>query len=404
MKPKTFFILVAAVSVLALSVYYISNEDVSQKSTMGGALFKDLPVNDVTAITIKSSEGTVNLEKGKKVWRVLEKSSYPADFNEITDLVRKVKDIKIGRVFTADGEILARQTLKLPGEENASKEEMGIRITLKGADKRVVADFVAGKERDTGAGYGGGYLMKPGDVSVYIVDKSFTYTDKKPEDWLDTKLLDVDPIDIKTVSVKAGESVVYSLNRGKPGADPVLADRNDKEQLDPENVKKVFKALSSLTVNDVAGKAESFDEKAFENAKEMLFAHNNGTQYMVSLGSKANAEGDSYYCKIKVGYKKEAQPSADEKTAVEDKPAIAEAKPVETDKAEAEVKADKDKADKDKEAEAKASESEVEDYAKVAAELDEKLNPWVFVLSKWDYDGFIAQRDGLMKKEEEQKE
>jgi hypothetical protein len=107
MKGKTFLILlVAAGLLLALWFFRVGKDEHTGQVKMGDKLFADLPVNAVTTVTIADSENKVVLIKGDKVWQVEGRNGYPADFDELRELVVKLSRLKIGRSFPASAESL----------------------------------------------------------------------------------------------------------------------------------------------------------------------------------------------------------------------------------------------------------------------------------------------------------
>src|SRR5271165_6047642 len=53
------------------------------------------PVNDVAVISIKQGTNELNLAKKDDLWRVRERSDYPANFSQISEFLLKLRDLKI---------------------------------------------------------------------------------------------------------------------------------------------------------------------------------------------------------------------------------------------------------------------------------------------------------------------
>src|SRR6266446_5945877 len=68
-------------------------EDSSQK--LGQKVIKNFPINEVERITIKQSQGQLDLAKKSDLWAVQERSDYPANFETIGELLRKVWHLKV---------------------------------------------------------------------------------------------------------------------------------------------------------------------------------------------------------------------------------------------------------------------------------------------------------------------
>src|SRR5205814_10142929 len=93
----TLIFLGAVIGILGL---YVGRRNAAsyQSSGEGGAgkkLLPDLPINDVARIAIKQGTNELNLARQDDNWTVRERYGYPANFQEIGDLLRKMWDLKI---------------------------------------------------------------------------------------------------------------------------------------------------------------------------------------------------------------------------------------------------------------------------------------------------------------------
>jgi len=136
MRTKTLIILLIILGALAGTGTLVFRLKAPERSNgrLGTQLLARLPVNKIVAITIKDSEQTVFLEKNEDAWMVKNRFSYPADFSKISYFVRNLKEMKIGRQFKSSEDTLKRLSLKEPDDQEASSDEKGTRIHLKGKD------------------------------------------------------------------------------------------------------------------------------------------------------------------------------------------------------------------------------------------------------------------------------
>jgi hypothetical protein len=144
MKPKPFIYLLLACIVLGGISYLVSKRDEPshQKREMGSRLLDDFPVNDVAAISMSSPDGAVALKKGSEQWVVENRGGYPADFSKISDLVKKVKGMKIGRSFDATPEVQNRLALKLPGQTETPEEHQGAQLIFSDSKAQKLLEMV----------------------------------------------------------------------------------------------------------------------------------------------------------------------------------------------------------------------------------------------------------------------
>src|SRR6516225_4724787 len=88
-------VIFAALGVAGLALY--KRNEGSWKSVnkeIGQKLLGDLPVNDITHVTIKQGTNEVNLVKKDDLWRVAERKDYPANYTELSGALLKLRDLK----------------------------------------------------------------------------------------------------------------------------------------------------------------------------------------------------------------------------------------------------------------------------------------------------------------------
>ncbi|MCP4688812.1 MAG: DUF4340 domain-containing protein, partial [Desulfobacterales bacterium] len=277
MKFRTFVILLIIFCVLGAGAWLTFNKGKAARQTkIGENLFTSLPVNDVERIDITGPDGSVVLKKGPAVWVVENKWDYNADFSMISELLRKIKDLKVGRSFKASPEVQERLTLIPPDQEGAPADQKGVRVKLDGKDAKPIADILLGKARETDAGFAGHNLMllgKKDAKTVLLVDKHFKYLKKEPSDWLAKDLLDVKEADIRGVACydPASDAPLYVLDRPEKGKAPALADLAEGEKIAKSKVDKVFDAFSSLKLDDVADPGGSIDPESMEKGRRFVY-------------------------------------------------------------------------------------------------------------------------------------
>src|SRR5262245_40011303 len=97
MKRSQLAILILIVVVLgAVAFLFLRHSTTSWQSGAGQLRGKvvDLPINDVSQITIQQSASQVNLKKEGDTWVVTERANYPANFEMISTLIRSVWGLK----------------------------------------------------------------------------------------------------------------------------------------------------------------------------------------------------------------------------------------------------------------------------------------------------------------------
>src|SRR5438309_2533361 len=87
-------------------------EDSSQK--LGKKVIKNFPINEVEHIAIKQPQGELDLAKKNEVWAVQQRNDYPANFETIGELLRKVWDLKVAQTIEIGSSRLGRLDLVPP--------------------------------------------------------------------------------------------------------------------------------------------------------------------------------------------------------------------------------------------------------------------------------------------------
>jgi hypothetical protein len=396
MKPKTMLILLIILGVLigaSLLIKTTQTPSVSKKSRLGGELLENLPVNDITSVTIQSEEDTVQLGKIDDKWVVKSRYNYPVDFKKLIDFVKKWKEAKIGRSFKASSESLARMQLLPPDETEAKEDQKGIRVTLKKEDESVIANIITGKVRENDQRASGGQYVRLDDSeNVFLTDKNFKYMTKDSKGWLDKELLDIKDEDIQKVVFNSWDDKhIYTVQREKKGEDAKLINVPDGRKPKQSEVNSIMRALSSLRIEDVENPSETQTDKM--KIDKMTFFLFNGKVYSLYPEKKFKDNNDIHCLRVEVTFQKPPEAETKEETPPETTSEVTPV-PEETPDAEAEKAEDEEKKKEEKTPEELSYEAEME---------NKKISGWTYIVAKWKYENFITNIEELLeegKKEE----
>jgi hypothetical protein len=374
MKTKTLVILLIIFGLLAGAgalVIHLKSQSGSG-SALDKLILEKLPANEISAITIKGPEISVLLAKKPDQWVVENRFHYPADFSKIADFVRKLKQAKIGRQFQSSEATLERLSLKSPDDKGAGEAGKGTKIQLKDESGKLLASLLLGKPRESGGERSfpdGHYVTLDNDPTIYLIDTHFAHLQKKPSDWLDKALLKVEANEVKKISSLSadGKTINYTFGRAEKGNDLEPTSLPANKKVDKSALNRLARSLSSLSMEDVIDPSDnsvSTDLKKFDTLEYHLF---NGIIYRVYPG-KACSEDNQCYLKVEVDYPgpaAEKKPAADDKTSDDEKT---------------------------------SSEKTPEEMDLEAKQLNKRLSPWVYVISKWQHDSFVTDLDKLLEK------
>ncbi len=365
MKRNTFLTLLAIAAILvAASFLRFGNEEQTDDQAMGDKLFADLPVNAVTKVTIADAKNQTTLIKGKTVWQVEERSGYPADFNELGNLVLKISQLKIGRSFSGSEESLHRLSLAPPSADDPDGKSK--RITLADTSGKVLADLIVGKSRESDGGGGGQYLKLAESDDVFLVDGSFRFLKTEPAQWLKNEIVDIDAEKIRSVACYKGNdpNAVYTLSRPKKGESAALSPIPSNRKADSAKIEQVFDAIGPLNLSDVtpADQAPEGDPEGFR----LIYRLYDGREITI----RPDSDGKEHYT-VRMAVREIPKEEMEEPSGEESK----------------------EDAEK-KEPASDADEGQTEE--KSAAELSEALTPWVFSIQKWQFDSLMTQVESLL--------
>jgi hypothetical protein len=310
----------------------------------------------------------VVLVKGEKVWQVDGRGGYPADFDQLRELVVNLSRLKIGRRFTASTESLTRLSLMPPSASNTSAT--GQQITLTDASGKILADVILGQRRETDGGEVGGQYLKMADAdTVFLVDGSFRFLKTSPAQWLEKEILDLEAEEVQSITCYVDDPVtpIYTLLRPGKGEPATMTPVPPGRTADPAKIDQVFDALAPLTLDDVQA-ADGPPPVPEPGRPRLVYQLFDGRR--ITLFPYA-ADQDGFALRVT------AEDSSAETQAADA-----------TDSQSAEEK--------------KQTEETAGPVPKPARQLNEELSPWVFSIKKWQFDSLITEPGSLL--EEVQKE
>jgi len=363
MKGKTFLILLVATGLLLVLWFFrFGVDEHTGQVKMGDKLFAGLPVNAVTTVTIADSENRVVLVKGDKVWQVEDRVGYPANFDQLRELVVKLSRLKIGRSFPASTESLIR--LSLMALSSTDTSFTGKQVTLTDASGKILADVILGQSRETDSGEGGGQYLKKVDAdTVFLVDGSFRFLKTEPAQWLKKEILDVNAEEVQSVACYVGDvrTPIYTLLRPEKGEMARMTPVPPGRTADPAKIDQVFDALAPLALDDV--QAADGEPRLLEPEQPRLVYHlYDGRQ--ISLFPYSDGK-DRFTLRVTA------------EDSIAEPPADSAPNPQSVD-------------------EKTQAEETAAPAPKTARELNEALSPWVFSIKKWQFDSFITQPGSLL--------
>jgi hypothetical protein len=380
MNRKQAILLIIAVAVIGgagLLVYNKRNQSWEASSAqLGGKVVKNFPINDVEQIRIKQHAGEVNLARKNDTWVVQERNGYPANFDNISDFLRKVHDLKVARSMRVTEKQLARLELTAPDKATNS----GTLVEFKDKAGKTIALTLGKKDMKEGGGgqFGGGswpsgrFVMVGNDPkTVGLVSEPFANIEPKPEEWIDKEFFKIE--NHKSIAVTgATPTNTWTVAKESTTNEWKLADAKPKEELDNGKASSVTSALSYPSFNDVAVNAAP-DETGLDKPAVAKIETFDGFRYEVKLGKKLD-DRDDHYMQVAVDgtFGKERTPGKDEKPE------------------------DKEKLDKEFKDKLAKHEEKLKN--------EKRFEQWVYVVPKYTIEPLLKGRQELLKEEPKKEE
>ncbi|HZS17413.1 MAG TPA: DUF4340 domain-containing protein [Candidatus Udaeobacter sp.] len=329
MKGKQIGILLVLLFVVggvALILQKRNQSQWSESATSNSGKIADFPVNDVVRVAIRSSKGTVHLEKKKNVWVVTEKADYPADFQRVSSLIRELWELQPVQQMKIGPSQLGRLELLDP-DQGANA---GMVVELKNADDKMLAKLVIGKRimaKDSGQETFqrfpmpmGRYVLASNDGgTVSLVNQRLEF-DTRPESWLKHDFIKIENPQSISLSGQT-EPRHWTLTRGNAKADWKLANAKPNEEVNNATANSFTSLLTSLRFGDVLPPDAKLEEHGLDKPDTLTVQTFDRFTYTLKIGKPAN---ESYPVSVTIAADpvKERTPAPEEKP--EDKPKLDE--------------------------------------------------------------------------------
>jgi hypothetical protein len=371
MKRQQVYLLLGAALVLAIAgtIFQMVRSAGWKGQSANLEPFAQLPVNTIEKLVIKSSKGSVTLQKVGEIWTVAERNGYPADFSKIRDLIRSLWEFKVVRQLEVGPSQFARLHIQSPGQGDGS----GVRLDLIAASDKPVKTLIFGKslggegsadDEEGGPADSGRFVYDPSEKDkVYLGKESFSTVDPSPQNWIDKDFIKPDTIkEITRDSSATGEG--WKISRKDEKAQWNLADAKPGEDVNPQEVASL--GNFSPTFSDVQPADAPDSETGLKQPVTFNLAGFDGFKYTIEIGGAGPEH--THFFRFKVSA---------------DLPSTRTAEPNES---------PDDKKKKDDEF------SKQRDALKARLAAEEKLQKWIFEVEDDSVETFLKPRQDILAK------
>lgn len=319
MKGKHLAILLLLVALAGGGGYFLQKDNDASwnaKGSVAGGKVLDFPINDVARATIKATGGELNLVKKGEEWTVQERGDYPAAFEQVSDLIRKLWELKTVQDVKVGPSQFARLELVEPGKEGGT----GTTVEFKDKDGKTLAALLLGKkflrksEGMMGESEGfpaGRYVVPLGGARVSLVSETLDSVATKPEPWLKRDFFKIE--NVKSIKLEGQtEPQRWTLTRESATAEWKLSDATPEEKIDPAKLSAFATLFSIGTFADVLAPDAKPEETGLDKPATATFETTDKFTYVVKIG-KPIGDNQPIMLSVSAELPKEREPGKDEK-------------------------------------------------------------------------------------------
>ncbi len=380
MNRKQFLILLAAVIVLGGAGLALVWRDISDYrasgAKIGAKLLPGLKIADVAQVRLQDAKHQSTLVRKEKFWVVQERGGYPASYQEISDLLLKLIELKVTQSEQVGESLWPRLDLGEPGTaKDAGKDKdagkgAGTLIEFKDSAGKTLTSLVLGKKvlkkdpmnplpaAKDGVPAGRYVRVAGAKDTVVVVSDPLNSADASPGRWLNKEFFKADRIRTLAAGTE-GAAPEWKISRTEEwGQWKFAAGGGD---LNPSAAVMAVNKLGQLSFDDVA-----VDPKAAEAGKPRVVAAETFDNLVYTIRLAKEKASDNYL----VSFKVTGEPPR-------------ERAPEKGEKKEEAARRDKDFAESRKRLE-----------ARLAAER--ALEKWSYVVSAREVEPLLATRSALV--------
>jgi len=319
MKRNQFILILVLLVALGGVALFLRNRDSaswSSSATASSDKILSFPLNDVSNLTIKTSEAELDLVKKEGIWRVTERSDYPADFEKVAGLLRKLWELKPAQDVEVGPSQFGRLQLVEPGKDPNS----GTSINLKDDSSKVIGTLLLGKKltQDSNPAFPGRsfsrgrYVMTPARPGrVFLVSEGLDEVQIKPEQWLDRDFVKAQ--NAKSITLVGTEPAKnWTISRDTESAPWTLVGIKPGEEVDAGKAGSIPNFLSSLSFTDVLAPDKPATETGLDQPSTLTIETFDGFSYDVKIG-KLMETNYPVLVSVKATLPNERKAGADEK-------------------------------------------------------------------------------------------
>ncbi len=189
----------------------------------GGVIFENIEnqLNDIKEINIDNNKKKISIIKDQDNWYMASKSNYKVKNEVVRKNLIQISELRFFEKKTKEEYLYSRLNLNYPNDEDGNSKF----ISIINSDKEALIEFILGKRKKNGV-----YIKKLKDKQTWLTSGTLDMSSVE-NDWLETKILNIDYQDVKKVSVShLNKKESFSLTKDDKNEN-FLIDYLTKEQI-----------------------------------------------------------------------------------------------------------------------------------------------------------------------------
>ena len=305
MNRKQFIVLAIVMVVIGTAAWLYSHRQSQgwrgQNPKLGQKLLGNFQVNDVAQIRIQRGTNVLALAKANGIWSVKQRDDYPANFQQISELLLKLRGLKIIQTEDVDPSQLPELNLAAPGPGTNSatllalSDDNGkpIRTLFLGKQHLQQSSRPASDAMDNSWPDGRYVLASSNSTTVAVISDPLNEAAPDADSWLDKTFLSIQ--NPKSVSVEFPTTTnSWTLTRQSATNQWQLAGLKPGEKLDESQASDTADSFASPNFTDVVTDKNP-EHTGLDKPTNVEIKTFDGFDYLLKVGLKTN---DNYFLTV----------------------------------------------------------------------------------------------------------
>lgn len=290
MKARTLAQLVIALVLLGALAWF--NQQKSLKAAASTAGQKALPAFDANAVEqlkVISGTQTVELARVESGWVVTSLWNAPANFDQLSELLRKLEDMKIGDIVADGADTLEEFGLASSNNVPAIPAE----LRLSKADGTELGKITLGQplmpSSSEGFAMPDSQYARVGNGPILLVAPYIPYVPRRAEDWMNRSICEVQANKITAIRARSADGTEYGVTRTNDtfSGSGTLAEK----AIGKTEAERWTHALQRFNAAGIYDPASDRGELGLDHADTLDYETRDGMTIKIQLG-KADEEGN----------------------------------------------------------------------------------------------------------------